>query len=92
MRSAVHGLSHGLKTARPLSIFAPACALVPPFQVQSSATATKSPTAKAVGLFVLFVYTLDIKSQSSSKRIPQLFTIHYYFLLFKNRLLVFSEE
>jgi len=33
VRSAVHGLSHGLKIARQLSIFAPVCALVPPFQV-----------------------------------------------------------
>ena len=31
--SAAHGLSHGLKIARQLSIFAPVCALVPPFQV-----------------------------------------------------------
>jgi len=33
MHSAVHGLSHGLKIARPLSIFTPVCAPVPPFQV-----------------------------------------------------------
>ena len=33
MPSFLHGLSHGLKIARQLSIFAPVCALVPPFQV-----------------------------------------------------------
>ena len=31
--SVVNGLSHGLKIARQLSIFAPVCGLVPPFQV-----------------------------------------------------------
>ena len=33
--SVVHGLSHGLKIARQLSIFAPVCGLVPPFQVRA---------------------------------------------------------
>ena len=31
--SVANGLSHGLKIARPLSIFTPVCGLVPPFQV-----------------------------------------------------------
>ena len=34
--SLLHGLSHGLKIARQLSIFAPVCALVPPFRVHPS--------------------------------------------------------
>ena len=33
MPSFFYGLSHGLKIARPLSIFTPVCALVPPFRV-----------------------------------------------------------
>ncbi|MBE6982023.1 MAG: hypothetical protein E7437_06885 [Ruminococcaceae bacterium] len=33
VRPEIHGLSHGLKIARQLSIFTPVCALVPPFQV-----------------------------------------------------------
>jgi len=33
MRLQFEGLSHGLKIARPLSIFTPVCALVPPFRV-----------------------------------------------------------
>jgi len=40
VRSDVHGLSHGLKIARQLSIFTPVCALVPPFQVRVSAKKT----------------------------------------------------
>ena len=32
LRLRFHGISHGLKIARPLSIFAPVCALVPPFR------------------------------------------------------------
>ena len=35
--SACYGLSHGLKIARQLSIFAPVCGLVPPFRVPSGA-------------------------------------------------------
>ena len=35
MRSHGHGFSHGLKIARPLSIFAPVYALVPPFRIPS---------------------------------------------------------
>ena len=46
--SVADGLSHGLKIARPLSIFAPVCGLVPPFQVRAH---QKSPTPKGVGLF-----------------------------------------
>jgi len=34
LRSETKGLSHGLKIARQLSIFAPVCGLVPPFQVR----------------------------------------------------------
>ena len=33
MRSHGHGFSHGLKIARPLSIFTPVCGLVPPFRI-----------------------------------------------------------
>ena len=33
VRSDTHGLSHGLKIARPLSIFTPVCGLVSPYQV-----------------------------------------------------------
>ncbi len=33
LRSQNDGLSHGLKIARQLSIFAPVCGLVPPFRV-----------------------------------------------------------
>ena len=47
--SVINGLSHGLKIARPLSIFAPVCALVSPFQVR--AQNQKSPTPNGVGLF-----------------------------------------
>ena len=34
MRPSIKGLSHGLKIARQLSIFTPACGLVPPFRVR----------------------------------------------------------
>ena len=37
MSSFFYGLSHGLKIARSRSIFAPVCALVPPFRVPSRA-------------------------------------------------------
>ena len=37
LRSQNDGLSHGLKIARQLSIFTPACGLAPPFQVLASA-------------------------------------------------------
>ena len=32
-RPDIHGLSHGLKIARQLSIFTPVCGLVPPFRI-----------------------------------------------------------
>ena len=35
MRLAINGFSHGLKIARPLSIFTPVRALVPPFRILS---------------------------------------------------------
>ena len=35
LRSHIHGLSHGLKIARSLSIFTPVCGLVSPFRVPS---------------------------------------------------------
>ena len=53
--SAIHGLSHGLKIARQLSIFAPVCALVPPFQVlcpteKSDSKSYRTFLAGALGL------------------------------------------
>jgi hypothetical protein len=46
--STIHGLSHGLKIARLLAIFAPVCGLVPPFQVRFC---QKKPSAFALGFF-----------------------------------------
>ena len=43
MPSFLHGLSHGLKIARPLSIFAPVCALVSPFRVPSGPKTKERP-------------------------------------------------
>ena len=48
--SAAHGLSHGLKIARQLSIFAPVCALVPPFQVLV-------PAKKSNTILIVFIGT-----------------------------------
>ena len=54
--SMTHGLSHGLKIARQLSIFAPVGALVPPFQVlrriseKSDSRSCRTFLAGALGL------------------------------------------
>ena len=48
--SAVHGLSHGLKIARQLSIFTPVCALVSAFQVLCMQR--KTAIANAIAVFL----------------------------------------
>ena len=52
MRPKIKGLSHGLKIARSLSIFAPVCGLVPPFRVHPSGVPIKKEEAKASSFFI----------------------------------------
>ena len=47
MRPATNGFSHGLKIARPLSIFAPVCELVPPFRIPIRAKRKATPNGVA---------------------------------------------
>ena len=52
MRSHDHGFSHGLKSVH-RTLFAPVCALVPPFRVPSVRDANKKERAKALSFLLV---------------------------------------